>query len=122
VFYTVEPEGFDDTRRSFASGRREANARLSGSICDALLSPTPGEVTFPINSQLIGQGVAVSDAEVGAAVRFAFEELKLVVEPGGAVGLAAMLAGKVDLRGRIVVGVLSGGNVDAEMFAKLIGN
>jgi threonine dehydratase len=63
----------------------------------------------------------VSDGEVGAAVRFAFEELKLVVEPGGAVGLAAMLAGKVELRGRIVVGVLSGGNVDAEMFAKLIG-
>jgi len=121
VFYTVEPEGFDDTRRSFASGQRESNARLSGSICDALLSPTPGEMTFPINSRLIGQGVAVSDAEVAAAVRFAFEELKLVVEPGGAVGLAAMLAGKVELRGRIVVGVLSGGNVDAEMFAKLIG-
>jgi threonine dehydratase len=78
-------------------------------------------VTFPINSRLIGQGVAVSDAEVAAAVRFAFEELKLVVEPGGAVGLAAMLADKVDLRGGIVVGVLSGGNVDAEMFAKLIG-
>jgi len=121
VFYTVEPEGFDDTRRSFASGQRESNAQMSGSICDALLSPTPGEMTFPINSRLIGQGVAVSDAEVAAAVRFAFEELKLVVEPGGAVGLAAMLADKVDLRGGIVVGVLSGGNVDAEMFAKLIG-
>jgi threonine dehydratase len=121
VMYTVEPEDFDDTRRSFASGRREKNERMSGSICDALLTATPGEVTFPINSRLIGQGVTVSDDEVGAAVRYAFEELKLVVEPGGVVGLAAMLAGKVDLRGRIVVGVLSGGNVDAALFAKLIG-
>ena len=120
VMYTVEPEAFDDTRRSFASGRREKNEQLTGSICDALLTATPGEVTFPINSRLIGQGVTVSDEEVAAAVRFAFEELKLVVEPGGVVGLAAMLAGKVDLRGRIVVGVLSGGNVDAALFAKLI--
>jgi threonine dehydratase len=120
VFYTVEPEGFDDTLRSFASGRRESNARMSGSICDALLTATPGEVTFPINARLIGQGLTVSDTEVATAVRFAFEELKLVVEPGGAVGLAAMLAGKVQLRGRVVVGVLSGGNVDAELFAKLV--
>jgi threonine dehydratase len=122
VLYTVEPEGFDDTRRSFASGQRESNARMSGSICDALLSPTPGEVTFPLTSRLIGQGVAVSDDEVARAVRYAFEELKLVVEPGGAVGLAAMLARKVDVSGKVVVGVLSGGNVDAEMFCKLIGS
>ncbi|MGN6572626.1 MAG: threonine ammonia-lyase [Pseudolabrys sp.] len=119
--YGVEPEGFDDTLRSFKSGKHETNARMSGSICDALMSATPGEVTFPINSKLIGQGFAVSDDEVGRAVRFAFEELKLVVEPGGAVGLAAMLAGKLDIKGRIVCGVLSGGNVDAAMFAKLIG-
>jgi threonine dehydratase len=120
AFYTVEPEGFDDTRRSFLSGNRERNPRMSGSICDALLTNTPGEVTFPINRSLIGQGITVTDAEVGRAVRFAFEELKLVVEPGGAVGLAAMLAGKLDLGGKIAVGVLSGGNVDAELFAKLI--
>ncbi len=78
-------------------------------------------MTFPINRELIGQGFSVTDAEVGFAVRYAFEELKLVVEPGGAVGLAAMLAGKLDLRGKVVAGVLSGGNVDAAMFAKLIG-
>jgi threonine dehydratase len=120
MFYTVEPEEFDDTRRSFLSGQRERNARMSGSICDALLTNTPGEITFPINRSLIGQGLTVSDAEVGRAVRYAFEELKLVVEPGGAVGLAAMLAGKLDLRGKVAVGVLSGGNVDAELFAKLI--
>ena len=120
VFYTVEPEGFDDTLRSFASGERERNARMSGSICDALLTDRPGEITFPINRALIGQGLTVSDEDVARAVRYAFEELKLVVEPGGAVGLAAMLAGKLDLAGKVVVGVLSGGNVDAEMFAKLI--
>src|SRR5690242_4164741 len=121
AIYGIEPEGFDDTLRSFRSGKHEVNPRLSGSICDALMSATPGEVTFPINSKLIGQGFAVSDAEVGRAVRYAFEELKLVVEPGGAVGLAAMLAGKMDLKGKVVCGVLSGGNVDAAMFAKLIG-
>jgi threonine dehydratase len=120
--YAVEPEGFDDTVRSFRSGNRERNARMSGSICDALLTDTPGKITFPINRALVGQGLTVSDDEVARAVRYAFEELKLVVEPGGAVGLAAMLAGKLDLAGKIVVGVLSGGNVDAEMFAKLIGS
>jgi threonine dehydratase len=119
-FYTVEPEGFDDTLRSFASGRRETNARMSGSICDALLTATPGELTFPINSRLIGQGITASDTEVARAVRYAFEELKLVVEPGGAIGLAALLAGKLDVKGKVVVGILSGGNVDAELFAKLI--
>ena len=120
-FYTVEPEGFDDTVRSFKSGQREANARMSGTICDALMSNTPGELTFPILSALIGAGITASDAEVARAVRYAFEELKLVVEPGGAIGLAALLAGKIDMRGKVVVGILSGGNVDADLFAKIIG-
>jgi threonine dehydratase len=119
-FFTVEPEGFDDTLRSFASGKREANARMSGTICDALMSNTPGELTFPINRELIGAGITATDAEVAAAVRYAFQELKLVVEPGGAIGLAALLAGKLDVKGKVVVGILSGGNVDAELFAKLI--
>lgn len=119
-FYTAEPEGFDDTARSFVSGKREANARMSGTICDALMTATPGELTFPITSKLIGQGISATDAEVGRAVRYAFEELKLVVEPGGAIGLAALLAGKVDIKGKVVVAILSGGNVDTEMFAKLI--
>ena len=118
--FTVEPEGFDDTLRSFKSGRREANPRLSGTICDALMSNTPGELTFPINRELIGEGLTASDAEVGYAVRYAFEELKLVVEPGGAIGLAALLAGKLEVRGKVVVGILSGANVDAELFARLI--
>jgi len=119
-FYIVEPEGFDDTLRSFASGQRESNPRMSGTICDALMTPTPGELTFPINRELIGKGVTVTDAEVARAVRFAFEELKLVVEPGGAIGLAALLAGKLDVQGKVVAGVLSGGNVDAELFARIV--
>jgi threonine dehydratase len=119
-FYTAEPEGFDDTARSFRSGKREANAKMSGTICDALMTQTPGEITWPINRELIGEGVAASDEEVARAVAFAFRELKLVVEPGGAIGLAALLAGRPDVKGKVVVGVLSGGNVDADMFDRLI--
>jgi threonine dehydratase len=118
--YTAEPENFDDHARSFRSGRREANAALSGTICDALMARTPGKLTFAINRDLVGQGVTASDQEVGRAVAFAFHELKLVVEPGGAVALAALLAGRIDLRGRIAVAVLSGGNVDAELFGRLV--
>jgi len=119
-FYTAEPEGFDDTARSFRSGHREKNPRMSGTICDALMTNTPGAITFEINRRLVGEGVVASDAEVGQAVAFAFRELKLVVEPGGAIGLAAMLAGKLDVKGKVVVGVLSGGNVDAELFHRLV--
>ena len=122
--YTAEPEGFDDTARSFKSGKHEHNARMSGTICDALMSNTPGNITFAINRKLIGDGITASDEEVATAVRYAFNELKLVVEPGGAIGLASLLAGKldgiVDIRGKTVVAILSGGNVDPEMYAKLI--
>jgi threonine dehydratase len=119
-FYAAEPEGFDDTLRSFASGKRETNARMSGTICDALMTATPGILTFEINKRLVGEGVTASDAEVGRAVAFAFRELKLVVEPGGAIGLAALLAGRLDVKGRVVVAVLSGGNVDADLFCRLV--
>jgi len=120
AIYTAEPEGFDDHKRSFVSGRRESNARLSGSICDALMSNMPGELTFAINRTLIGAGVSASDEEAGRAVAFAFRELKLVVEPGGAIGLAALLNGKLDVRGKTAVAVLSGGNIDADLFQRLI--
>jgi threonine dehydratase len=120
VIYAAEPEGFDDTLRSFASGRRERNPRMSGTICDALMTDTPGALTFEINKRLVGQGVTASDEEVGRAVAYAFRELKLVVEPGGAIGLAALLAGKLDVKGKVVVGVLSGGNVDADLFCRLV--
>jgi threonine dehydratase len=119
-FYSAEPAGFDDTARSFVSGKRERNPRMSGTICDALMTETPGVVTWEINRKLVGEGVTASDAEVGRAMAFAFHELKLVVEPGGAIGLAALLAGRPDVKGRVVVAVLSGGNVDADMFQKLI--
>jgi threonine dehydratase len=120
TIYTAEPEGFDDTARSFRSGKREQNARMSGTICDALMTNIPGKITFQINRELIGQGITASDAEVGRAVAFAFRELKLVVEPGGAIGLAALLAGRLDVKGKVVVGVLSGGNVDPELFHRLV--
>jgi len=118
--YTAEPAGFDDHARSFASGKREKNDALSGTICDALMAQSPGRITFEINRALVGAGVAASDEEVGRAVAFAFRELKLVVEPGGAVGLAALLAGRIDVRGKIAVAVLSGGNVDPELFSRLV--
>jgi threonine dehydratase len=116
-----EPEGFDDHARSLRSGKREPHRAEGRTICDALMASIPGEITFAINSRLLAQGVTASDTEVGIAVGFAFRELKLVVEPGGAVGLAALLAGHIDVRAKNVVIVLSGGNVDAELFAKLIG-
>src|SRR3954464_14730809 len=118
--YTAEPDGFDDHARSFRSGRRETNASLSGTICDALMARTPGEITFAINRSLVGEGVTASEQEVTRAVAFAFRELKLVVEPGGAVGLAALMANKVDVKGKVAVAVLSGGNIDPELFHRLV--
>ena len=120
--HSVEPAGFDDYARSLAAGERLANARMGGSICDALLPEMPGEKTFAIARRLCGEGVVVSDEDAADAVRFAFFELKLVVEPGGAVALAALLSGAFDGRGRTVVATLSGGNVDAATFAQLIGS
>jgi len=118
--YTAEPQGFDDHARSFRSGQREQNAALSGTICDALMARMPGKLTFAINRSLVGAGVVASDDEVAAAVAFAFYELKLVVEPGGAVALAALMTGKVDVTGKVAVAVLSGGNVDPELFSRLV--
>jgi threonine dehydratase len=118
--YTAEPQGFDDHARSFRSGKREINNAASGSICDALMSPSPGRMTFEINRVLVGEGLTASEEEVARAVAFAFRELKLVVEPGGAVGLAALISGKVDVAGKVAVAVLSGGNVDPELFYRLV--
>lgn len=119
--HMVEPEGFDDQARSFAAGERLSNDRTSGSICDGLLSPMPGELTFAINRNHVAGGLVVSDDEVREAVAFAFRELKLVVEPSGAVALAALLSGRIDVRGQTVAIVLTGGNVDAGLFAEMVG-
>jgi threonine dehydratase len=118
--YTAEPQGFDDHARSFRSGQREQNAAVTGTICDALMARMPGKLTFAINRSLVGAGVVASDDEVAAAVAFAFAELKLVVEPGGAVALAALMTDKVDVKGKVAVAVLSGGNVDPELFSRLV--
>jgi len=120
VVMSAEPEAFDDHARSLRAGKREPHQGQGRTICDALMALIPGEITFSINSRLLTKGLTASDAEVGTAVGFAFRELKLVVEPGGSVGLAALLAGHIDISGKNVVIVLSGGNVDADMFAKLI--
>ena len=115
--YAVEPEAFNDTGRSLAAGERLANAPGGKSFCDALLAPIPGELTFAINRRLVSGGLSVSDREVAAAMAVAFSELKLVVEPGGAVALAAVLSGKIPIKNRTVAVVASGGNVDRETFA-----
>ena len=117
--YLVEPEDFDDTRRSFEGGVRVGNDPSARSICDALQTKTPGEMTFAINRALARGVLTVSDADVGEAMRFAFKHLKLVVEPGGAVALAAVLTGKVETKGKVTAVVLSGGNVDEQLFASI---
>src|SRR4051794_25669644 len=117
---SAEPEAFDDHARSLRAGRREPHRGEGRTICDALMASIPGEITFAINSRLLTKGITASDAEVGTAVGFAFRELKLVVERGGAVGLAALLAGHVDTAGKNIVIVLSGGNVDADLYGRLI--
>jgi threonine dehydratase len=116
----AEPKDYDDHGLSLRAGKREAHHAEHRTICDALMAEMPGEITFAINSKLLAGGVTASDEEVGAAIAFAFRELKLVVEPGGAVGLAALLSGRLDAQGKNVVIVLSGGNVDADLYAKLI--
>ncbi|MEH2475750.1 threonine dehydratase [Nitrobacteraceae bacterium AZCC 2161] len=116
----AEPEHFDDHGRSLRAGKREAHSNEGRTICDALMASIPGELTFAVNQRLLSQGVVASDAEVGTAIAFAFRDLKLVVEPGGAVALASLMAGRFEARSKTVVIVLSGGNVDADLYAKLI--
>ena len=113
----VEPEGFDDTLRSLETGQIQRNARLSGSICDAIVTPQPGEVTWPILRRLCGPGLAVSEDEALRAMALAHDRLKIVLEPGGAVALAAAL-----FRPGIgpVIAVASGGNVDRAMMARAL--
>jgi threonine dehydratase len=118
--YAVEPAGFDDTGRSLAAGTRVANAPEAKSFCDALLAPTPGELTFAINRRLLAGAFAVSDRETAQAMAVAFADFKLVVEPGGAVALAAVLSGKYAIKGRTVAVVASGGNVDRETFSQAL--
>jgi threonine dehydratase len=113
--YSAEPRDFDDMARSLKAGMPQRNAKLAGSVCDALLAPEPGRIGWEINRQRLAGGVVASDAEALYAAGLAFDELRLVVEPGGAVGLAALLAGRVEPAGRTIVVVLSGGNIGDEV-------
>ena len=118
--FVCEPAGLDDHARSLAAGTRVANDPGARSICDALLAPTPGEITWPINRRQLAGGLVVSEDEVLRAMAVAFAELKIVLEPGGAVALAAALAGKLPTAGRTVAVVCSGGNVDAATFRRAL--
>jgi len=111
-----EPEEFDDTTRSLASGTIQRNARLAGSLCDAIITPQPGEITFPIMKRLCGPGVVVSEDEALRAMAAAFNHLRVVIEPGGAVAVAAALFHSGEIEGDTVIAVASGGNVDAEVY------
>jgi threonine dehydratase len=117
---TVEPEGFDDTARSLAAGEICRNTGPEAGLCDAIVTPAPGQLTFPILNRLAGAGIVVSDDEVRAAMRAAYAHLKLVVEPGGAVALAAALYHGAELEGDTAIVTLSGGNVDPDLFADIL--
>jgi threonine dehydratase len=117
---TVEPAGFDDVARSLRSGRIERNSQSAGNICDAILTPAPGELTFPILQRLCGPGIAVPEHDCLRAMSAAFARLKIVAEPGGAVALAAALYQPEVVTGDAVIAIVSGGNVDASMFARAL--
>ncbi len=117
---TVEPEGLDDTLQSLAAGRIVPHGQPERGLCDAILTPAPGALTFPVLSRLAGPGLAVSDEEVLRAMGLAFQRLKLVAEPGGAVALAAALFRGAELEADTVIVTISGGNVDAATFARAI--
>ena len=118
--YACEPAAYDDTRRSLLVHRRLPVESGAHSICDGLMAPMPGELTFALNDRLLAGGIAVSDDEVLSAMAFAFRVMKLVVEPSGAVALAAILTGRFDCRDRVVGLVCSGGNVDPDLFARCL--
>ena len=117
--FSVEPEHYDDTAQSLERGERVSVSQATPSICDALLTESPGQMTFDIMHRLGVRGLVVTEDEIRSAMRFAFRNLKLVVEPGGAAALAALLAGKMDTKDKTTVIVLSGGNVDVELFAEV---
>jgi threonine dehydratase len=114
--YSVEPAGLDDMARSLATGTLQKNAPDARTICDALMAPTPGDITFAVAKARLKGGLAVTDAEVKQAMAAAFRHFKIVVEPGGAVTLAAVLSGKLPIKGRTVIVVASGGNVEPQLF------
>jgi len=118
--YGAEPEGFDDFKRSLDKGERVANDPKNRSICDAIVTAMPGEMTFPINQDHVTDGLVVSDDDALDAIAIAYKHLKIIIEPGGAVALAAALKQKIDITGKTTVVVASGGNVDKQMFDRAL--
>ena len=117
--YSVEPFGFEDTKKSLNSGKILSNEKGYTSICDAIITPQPGDITFPINLKNLEDGLVVTDEEVKSAIKFLSEHLKIIVEPGGAVAATAALTEKINLKNKTVVVMISGGNIDFEMFTRL---
>ncbi|MGB1180151.1 MAG: pyridoxal-phosphate dependent enzyme, partial [Lentibacter algarum] len=115
-----EPEGFDDVTRSLATGKIERNAELTGSLCDAIITPQPGDITFPIMAEHCGAGIVVREEEALRAMAQAFQRLKIVIEPGGAAALAAALFHGEYIDGDAVIAVATGGNVDKEIFEQAL--
>ncbi|KAA3622774.1 MAG: pyridoxal-phosphate dependent enzyme, partial [Proteobacteria bacterium] len=118
--FAAEPQSFDDMRRSLEAARRVGNPVGQRTICDAIMTPMPTALTFPINLELLSGGLVASDDEVRTAMRFAYDHFKIVVEPGAAVGLAAILAGRLSIEGKTVATIATGGNIDLHRFHRLL--
>ena len=118
--FAVEPEQFDDTRRSLKAGRRLANPKGRTTICDSIMTDIPGELTYSINRERLSGVLTVSDDEVRSAMKVGFDQYKTVIEPGAAVGLAAVLHQKIDISGKVFAIIATGGNVDAKSFCNVI--
>ena len=116
----VEPEGFDDVVRSLEIGERQTNEKIIGGLCDAIITPTPGKLTFPLMKKYCGGGIVVTDQQVMKAIALAFTRLRIVIEPGGAVALAAALFHSKKCENETIIAVVSGGNIDPDIFKKAL--
>lgn len=119
--YSVEPDYFDDTKISLKQDKIKKIEKNFTSICDALLAIQPGDITFEINRRILEEGLSVNDEEVKNTIIFLAENLKIIVEPGGAVAATALLKNKVETADKIIVVMISGGNIDNKFFSKIVG-
>jgi len=118
--FAVEPELFDDTRRSLKEGKRVSNPKGQRTVCDSIMTPTPNEHTFEINRKLLAGGLIATDNDVRTAMRFAFNAFKIVIEPGAAVGIAAVLNRQIDIKNKTIAVFTTGGNVDPRRYCELV--
>jgi len=117
--FAVEPYGFEDTKISLINKKIISNKPGFSSICDAIITPQPGQLTFPINIKTLSGGIVVKDDEVKNSIKILAEHLKIIVEPGGAVAATAALTKKINLKNKTVVVMISGGNIDLDRFSSL---